>query len=373
MTTTDYNQKLIEKFLDNCTSRSIGKARVTKYRYGLGVISKLLGKEFDKATREDIEKLIATIERSHYSEWSKHDFKVHVKCFWKWLSGGEEYPSGVKWIKTTMKRSQRKLPEDILNEQEIKTLVEHATTIRDKAIISVLYESGCRIAEFLGLKIKNVEFDTYGAVIGVHGKTGSRRIRLINSVPYLASWINQHPERNNPNSSIWISIGTTNHGNLVTQDSIRKTIEVIAKRANVKKRINPHSFRHARATRLAKDLTEQQLKIIMGWSQASEMASVYVHLSGKDVDDAVLRMNGVKQIDQEKLENPLKPKICSRCDNSNPSTAKLCNRCGLALDIKEAMLQDEKLNALAQMITPEMIEDMIERKVQEILKNSIKL
>lgn len=36
---------------------------------------------------------------------------------------------------------------------------------RDKALISVLYESGCRIGEILSLKIRNVEFDNNGSVV----------------------------------------------------------------------------------------------------------------------------------------------------------------------------------------------------------------
>jgi integrase/recombinase XerD len=44
-------------------------------------------------------------------------------------------------------------------------MAESAETIRDKAFILVLYESGCRIGEILTLRIRNVQFDDYGAVL----------------------------------------------------------------------------------------------------------------------------------------------------------------------------------------------------------------
>jgi len=50
--------------------------------------------------------------------------------------------------------------------------VSSAINPRDKAFISLLYESGCRIGELLNLKIKNVEFDANGAVLIVNVKTG---------------------------------------------------------------------------------------------------------------------------------------------------------------------------------------------------------
>jgi hypothetical protein len=50
-------------------------------------------------------------------------------------------------------------------------------------------------------------------------------------------------------------------------------------------------FRHINSDSqylLAGKLAEAQMNQIFGWKQSSEMLSIYVHLSGKDVDDAIL-------------------------------------------------------------------------------------
>ena len=44
---------------------------------------------------------------------------------------------------------------------------------------------------------------------------------------------------------------------------------------------------------MANYLTEAQMNLYFGWIQGSDMPSVYVHLSGRDVDDAVLKANGI--------------------------------------------------------------------------------
>ena len=122
----------------------------------------------------------------------------------------------------------RKLPEEILTKEDIKKMIDAARTPRDRAIISVLYESGCRVGEFLSMRIKNVSFDRYGAVIVVHGKTGYRRIRLVSSVPYLAEWMNSHPFSEDPEAWLWISL---NNFRRLPYNFLRTILRVIAKKA----------------------------------------------------------------------------------------------------------------------------------------------
>jgi len=334
------NLQLIKQFSDSCYAEGIGKLRVMKYIYTLKNLSSMLNKEFDKAKKKDIITLVGAIEKKDYSDWTKHDYKVAVKKFYKWLRDTEEYPAEVKWIKTTVKRRNGKLPEGLLTEEEVKKLIEAANNSRDKALISVLYESGCRASELLSLKLKNVEFDKYGCIILVNGKTGMRRIRLITSAPYLRNLINDHLHKDDPNFPLWIVLGNnTDKGIIYT--TLRHILERVADRVNFKKDVNPHHFRHSRATFLANHLTEAQLCEYLGWVKGSDMPSTYVHMSGRDIDNAVKKIHGLIE-EKEKKPSVLAPKICSRCEESNPPTSKFCNKCSLALDFKIALDLEEK-------------------------------
>ena len=44
---------------------------------------------------------------------------------------------------------------------------------------------------------------------------------------------------------------------------------------------------------MANYLTEAQMNVYFGWTQGSDMPGVYVHLSGRDIDDAILKANCV--------------------------------------------------------------------------------
>ena len=328
------NKELIEKFCNDCFAQGITAGRVQKYAYILRKVAEWLGKDFDKATEDDLKKVVAMINTTPFTDWTKYDYKRSIKKFFRWL-GREEV---ISWLKCREIRN-RKLPEEILTEEDIRKMIDAAKTPRDRAIISVLYESGCRVGEFLSMKIKNVSFDRYGAVIVVHGKTGYRRIRLVSSVPYLAEWLNRHPLNDHPEAWLWISLSRLSR---LPYNSLRTILRIIAEKAGVKKKVNPHAFRHARATHLANFLTEAQMKEFFGWVQDSDMASVYVHLSGRDVDRAILKLYGM-EMDDESNGELLKPKKCMRCGETNPATNQVCQRCFFPLDGRAERLLEREM------------------------------
>ncbi|MHB8100924.1 MAG: tyrosine-type recombinase/integrase [Methanosarcina sp.] len=287
------NKKLILSFVNYCFSEGLGEHRVLKYLFMLKKIAKYLPSDVDKATEEQIREYIAQLEVSNLSDWTKHDYKVTIKKFYKWLNGGEE-PSTVKWVRTTLQKQDRKLPEDMLAEDEIKQMIDAATNKRDKAIIALLWDIGARVGEVGSLRVKHVKFDDLGGVIIVNGKTGPRRVRAVWSVDYLKDWLEEHPSKNDPESPMWFNFAKRrNVLEPMRYDAIRMRLNKISKKAGISKKIHPHLFRHSRCTYMANYLTEAQMNAYFGWVQGSGMPSIYVHLSGRDIDDAVLKANGV--------------------------------------------------------------------------------
>jgi site-specific recombinase XerD len=164
------SKKNILDFYRECVLRGYSKARTIKYMDTLERIARELGKPFSQAGKSDIENLIAKVEQRNYSDWTKHDYKVILRMFYKWLRRCD-YPEEVSWIKIKGS-SNHKLPEELLSFDEVLQMVDAADHVRDKAFILTLYESGCRIGELLCMQIKHVQFDNYGAVLLVNGKTG---------------------------------------------------------------------------------------------------------------------------------------------------------------------------------------------------------
>ncbi|AKB13082.1 Site-specific recombinase XerD [Methanosarcina thermophila] len=258
-----------------------------------------------------------------YSEPTKETRKVSLKKFLKWNKNYELHE------KIKCKRLKgKKLPEDIKCKEDIVKMIEAGSNSRDRAIIACFYESGARRGEQLSVKLKNVELDEYGAVITFpEGKTGARRVRLVFSAPYLREWIDDHPRKDERDAPLWCTLDK--NAGLMSVTGLVNVFNRCGEKAGIEKKVNPHSFRHDRATHLATNFTEQQLKMYLGWSPTSTQPATYVHLSGKNMDDAVLKMYGIKTNEDD--TEFLKPGVCPRCHELTPVNARFCLKCGLPL------------------------------------------
>ncbi|MCX6772431.1 MAG: tyrosine-type recombinase/integrase [Candidatus Micrarchaeota archaeon] len=348
------DKKLIFDFDQDNVARGLSLCRRIKYLILLSQLSKMINMGLRKATKKQIKEVVVQLEQSKYSEWTKKDYKVTLKFFYKWLEGGEDYPDRVKWIKASFKNSRTKLPEDLLTEDEVKRLADAAEHPRDRAFVLALFESGCRIAELLTLRIKNIHFDEYGAVLHVVGKMGDRRVRIVASAPSLASWLDIHPKRSDPECPLWLSRASKTKLLPFNYSTANVLLRRLAEKAGIDKRVNPHLFRHSRATLLANKLTEAQMKEYFGWVQASDMAAVYVHLSGRDVDTAILQLHGLDSA--EGKNEKFVVKRCPRCASPGSPSSQICTKCGAALNsgknqqaqLKELLKDKETLEFLAK-------------------------
>ena len=328
--------------------------------------------DFKTLSRKDIEKIIARVESSKYSSETKRDVKAVLKGFWKHAFGQDEfYPEPVRWLKTTQKRRDKMMPEQLLSEEDVMKMLDAANNARDKAIIAVLFDAGIRVGELLSMKRRDVDLEGSIAHITVSGKTGMRKIPILFSVPYISVYLDQQKLRK-PDEYLWNVAGSwAGLTQRADYSAIRMMLQRVAAKAGVDKRVNPHSFRHARATNYANKLTEAQLKQLFGWTGDSKMASVYVHLSGRDVDSAVLQANGYKPVEVQAPK--LKVTICPRCHLANGPDAQYCTRCGSPLSIDVAMLEEKTQKAAVQSaIDPKSIAEIVDAIVTERLKEKKK-
>ena len=346
------NKKLIFDFERKCyLTQKLELPTRVKYFEVLGAIARdYVKKDFDKLTRRDFEKIVLKIESKE--EWSvatKHKFKVLLKKFGKWVKWKDKtftekgYPETVSWINTVIKRKEmsKVMASDILTEEEIDNLIKSSEHPRDKAFISMLYELGARIGEIGNLKIKDITRDEYSYLIDLNGKTGHRTPRIVMSDPHITTWLNQHPFRDNPEAPVWVKIGNKDI-NKLSYTSLTKIIKRVKEKAEVKKRMYAHLFRHSRVTHLLgnKQINESQAKIYFGWVPDSNVLFRYSHLVSSDVNEAILEMHGMRK--ENKNKEILKPKICSSCRKINDRNALFCQTCSKPLDFNTALSLDNK-------------------------------
>jgi integrase/recombinase XerD len=304
--------------------------------------------------KEDIENFIIHRKNTR-SKTTVHNNFLVLRNFFNWLKPGNDFFIGIK-----SKQPKNNLPVDeILLSEDILTLRDAANNQRDRALVMVLWDSAARKGELLNINIGHIQPDKYGATVIVDGKTGKRRIRLIDSVPDLQLYLNMHPLRDDPSAPLFITDRKYN-GNYrrLNEQTVNNMLNSLADKAGLKKNVYPHAFRHGRLTDLAKrGFNEMELRIFAGWTKESNMPATYLHLSGADIEKKLLAKNGIVEDDSNEREMELKPVECPRCKTKNPVGAKYCYLCSMILDHKLAVeVQDVKTEALGQIDNEVMLE-----------------
>ena len=138
---SDRNKELIQRFVEFKTAGRLSLPRIAKYIGTLRLIAEryLEGRDFTALTKEDIISLVAQIERSDLSDWSKRDYALIIKVFYRWL-GKEDMVSGIK-VKSPEGRT---LHDDLVTEGNVQAMIDAANSVRDKALVACLYEGGFR-------------------------------------------------------------------------------------------------------------------------------------------------------------------------------------------------------------------------------------
>jgi integrase len=346
------NMTLIKQYHNAMIIDTAGKAVQEKHLQSILMLSRMYQKNWQDIIRSDVDNLVLEIIKK-YSDakgqetHTSFDYKKILKIFVRWVKTGNRRkdsdvsdPVEIKGIK--LKRVKDRLSrEDLITETDLNKVI-HACgeNLRDKALIAVHSEAGTRIGETLTLQIKHVVMDRLGAIIKVDGKTTARPIRLVKSLPHLASWLNAHPFRNNPDSPLWISLSHHGYGNQLSYEGVSNLLAKRVKMAGLEKRVYFHLFRHSEITETANFLTEAQLRKRHGWSGSSKMPERYTHLIDSDVDKAILGHYGL--IKKEGQQETQLPRICGICEFPNEFDAKYCSKCTKPLDLKISIEEEEK-------------------------------
>jgi integrase/recombinase XerD len=216
-------------------------------------------------------------------------------------------------------------------------------------------DSAARPHELLKLRIKDVVFKLtpdkkqYAEIL-VNGKTGSRPIPLINSIPYIKEWItNHHPQAGNPNSILLCGFGKSLNRAIsvdrlykIYKDYKNELFPRLLDDPNVpeedkqkigellKKPWNPYIRRHSSLTEKSGILKEHHLRQFAGWSAGSNMHLKYLHYFGNESNDSILQAYGIIPKDSEAADI-LRSKQCPNCNEPNKLDSKFCAKCRMVL------------------------------------------
>ena len=184
---------------------------------------------------------------------------------------------------------ERTLPK-VLNLVEVETLLESPDTkdqygIRDKAMLELLYATGIRVSELIGLQTGDVHL-TMGFVRCI-GKGNKERIIPIGKTALAAlehyvnnGWSHFISKKHHDNA-----LFLNHHGKQLTRQGFWKILKKLAKGAGIEKELTPHTLRHSFATHLLENGADiRAVQELLGHSDIST-TQIYTHVTKTRLKD----------------------------------------------------------------------------------------
>lgn len=184
-------------------------------------------------------------------------------------------PSPIKFKMPTI--AGKRLP--VLSSEEVKLALKACTSIRDKAIIMLLVDTGLRRAELCKLNWEDIDISS--GLVRVHRGKGGKARSVVMGVKTRRALLAYRREINpNNNTSVFQTI----QGNRLTHNGLRSLLNRVGKRAGL--HITPHALRRTFATlSLRAGMNLLQLQAMLGHSSL-EMTRHYVQLIDEDLVEA---------------------------------------------------------------------------------------
>ncbi len=270
------------------------------------------------AYERDIRKLVTFLEIKKQNVSPIHITLQHLKDFLEWIGefglsarSQARITSGLKAffkylilediIDTDpsslleLPRLGRKLPE-VLSIEEIDKIISVIDLSkpegqRNKAIIETLYSCGLRVSELTNLKISNLYFDD--GFIRVVGKGDKERLvpigkKAIKEIRYYFQDRNLQSNIDKASENI---VFLNRRGKQLTRVMIFTIIKGLAEKAEIKKNISPHTFRHSFATHLIDGGADLRAVQEMLGHESIITTEIYTHLDREYLRDAIIQFH----------------------------------------------------------------------------------
>jgi integrase/recombinase XerD len=252
---------LQEIFIQDCKFRNLPQATIRDYNRFLTDLKKRLG-DCQETNKQQIKELVLEKLNSGQSAASANHYIRAAKVFYSFLQR-EGYMANNPLAGLSLVTMPEKLKQ-VLEPNQVSKLISTIPektffNIRDRAMITVLFDTAIRLKELLN--IKYADLDLKNCAIKVLGK--GRKDRVVPIGHKTRRELIRYLTLRGENHSEYLFCTLT--GNTVTPRNFVRTLSDYGKGVGIK--VSPHLLRHSAATFLAKsEMPAQHIQILLGHS-----------------------------------------------------------------------------------------------------------
>lgn len=244
------------KQIEGCSERTLQYYRVT-IEHMLGSIETPIR----KITTDEIRGYLVDYQKvNNCSKVTVDNVRRNMSSFFSWLEE-EDYI-----LKSPMRRIHKiktKQPvKETITDEMIEKLRDNCTCVRDLAMIDLLYSTGIRVGELVGLNISDIDFEERECIVFGKGDKERRVYFDAKAKLHLQEYIES---RTDDNPALFVTLDAPHARLKISGVEIR--VRELGRKLNIDK-IHPHKFRRTMATRaIDKGMPIEQVQKILGHSQ----------------------------------------------------------------------------------------------------------
>ena len=241
--------------------RGLAANSIAAYRRDLTKFAMFLGnKPLADVVPETITEFETTLREAKLSVASINRVDSTLRSFFKHLQ--QEYGYADPTLEISPKKSARRLPK-ALTIAQIVSMIDAALrdgqpiTVRDKAMLELLYSSGARVSELIGINLSDLStIETDDGIITtlkLRGKGSKERIVPLGSFAAKAIenyLVRVRPDLASKSSKTTSALFLNSRGSRISRQSAWQMVLDAAEAAGVTEHVSPHVFRHSYATHL---------------------------------------------------------------------------------------------------------------------------
>jgi integrase/recombinase XerD len=241
--------------------RGLAANSIAAYRRDLEKFKAFLGStQLHQVSPETINNFETSLREVKLSTASINRIESTLRSFFKHLQ--QEYGLADPTLEIAPSKAARKLPKALTIDQ-ILSMINAAyresdpITLRDQAMLELLYSSGARVSELIGINLNDLSLvqseDGEITTLKLRGKGSKERIVPLGS--FASKAIDDYCVRVRPSLLAKNSKGNTalflnSRGGRISRQSAWQMVLDSAKKAGVTEHVSPHIFRHSYATHL---------------------------------------------------------------------------------------------------------------------------
>ena len=280
------NKQYIEQFIDAMwLEKGLSENTLSAYRSDLSKFAEFLAKQdvvpdMIRVDSEQINYYIASRYDKGLSGRSTSRFLSSLRSFTKYVLQQklrEDDPlsrmQNPKLAQTLPKTLSEQQVEDLLNAPQTDDPIH----LRDKAMLEVLYATGLRVSELVGLRLDQVSIQQ--GVVRVIGKGNKERLVPLGeeAIDWLTRFLKQ--ARGLLLKSESDVVFPSKRGVMMTRQTFWHRIKFYAKVAGINTGLSPHTLRHAFATHLLNHGADLRVvQMLLGHSDLST-TQIYTHVA----------------------------------------------------------------------------------------------